>query len=112
MACANGVVQVFEAMRQDVRETHHHRRGQLALLQTLHDIEQVDLARRVHVRANHEMTRRVHAEVALAPGIHLVELGGVLDGPGNGAIGAAHRILPVGNGLVGIGCHVGAHDSK
>ena len=109
-------MQVLEAMRQDVREAHHDRRGELALLEALHHVEQVDLARGIHVGTNHQVARWVHAEVTLAPGIDLVELRGIIDGPGDGTIGAPRRILPIAlsvdESLVGIGCHVGAHDIK
>ena len=83
------VVQMFEAVREDVGETHHHRRGELALLQSLHDVEQVDLALGVHVGAHHEVAGRIHAEIALAPGVDLVELCGIVDRPGNGSFGAS-----------------------
>ena len=90
------VVQVLEAVREDVGEAHHHRRRELALLESLHHLEQVDLALGVHVRPNHEVAGRIHAEVTLAPGIDLVELAGVVDGPGDGTVGAARRFLRTG----------------
>ena len=90
--------------------------GELALLESLHHVEQVDFARRVHVGPDDEVPGGVHAEVTLAPGADLVELAGVFDGPGDRTIAAPCRVRPVGLGLgeslVGIGCHVGAHDSK
>ena len=52
------VVQMLEAVREDVGEAHDDRRGEVALLESLHDVEQVDLARRVHVRAHHEVAGR------------------------------------------------------
>ena len=70
-----GVVQMLEAMREDVGEAHHDRRGELALLESLHHVEQVDFALGVHVGPDHEVPGRVHAEVTLAPGVDLVELG-------------------------------------
>ena len=51
------VVQMLEAVREDVGEAHHHRRGELALLESLHDVEQVDLALGIHVGAHHQVAR-------------------------------------------------------
>ena len=85
------VVQMLEPVREDVGEAHHHRRRELAFLQSLHDVEQVDLALGVHVRPHHEVPGGVHAEVALAPGVDLVELGGVVDRPGDRSFGASRN---------------------
>ena len=110
-----GIVQMLEAMREDVGEAHHDGRGELAFLEPLHHIEQIDLAGRVHVGANHQVPGRIHTEIALAPGVDLVELGGVVDGPGDGAL-APQLFLPValggGERLIGVGSHFGAHDIK
>ena len=73
------VVQMLEAVREDVGKANHHRRREFTLLEALHDLEQVDFALAVHVRPNDEVAGFVHAEVALAPGVDLVELGCVLD---------------------------------
>jgi hypothetical protein len=102
------VMQMLEPVRQDVREAHDHRSRELALLEALDHVEEVDLARRAHVRADHEVSGGIHAEVALAPGVDLVELGGILDRPRDGTT----RSFRAGKSVFGVGCHDGAHDTK
>jgi hypothetical protein len=70
---------MLEAMREDVGEPHDDGSRELPLLETLHDVVQIDLACRVHVRTNHEMARGIHTEVTFAPTIDLVELRRVFD---------------------------------
>ena len=69
------VVQMLEPVREDVGEAHDHGRREIALLQSLHDFEQIDLAVGVHVGPHDHMAGRIDAEIALAPGVDLVELG-------------------------------------
>jgi hypothetical protein len=69
------VMQMLEPMREDVGEANHNGSGELAFFQTLDDLEQIDLASCVHVRPHHEVPVGFHAEVALSPGVDLVELG-------------------------------------
>ena len=94
-----GVMQMLEAVREDVGEAHHHGRRELALFQSLHDVEQVDLALGVHVGAHDEVAGRIHAEITLAPGVDLVELCGIVDRPGNGSFGAARDRFARGGGI-------------
>ena len=76
-----GVVQALQAVGDDVGEADHDRRRQVAGLQALDDVEQVDLAADLLVRADCHVAGLVDPEVAAAPGIDLVQLRGVVDLP-------------------------------
>ena len=75
-----GVVDVAEAMPQDVGEPQEHRQGDAAQLQMVGELLQVDRARRVFRRVRENVAVLRDREVALAPTIHLVEFRGVADG--------------------------------
>src|SRR6185437_6538684 len=82
---------VAQAVRQDVRETHHDGCRKVARLQPLHDLEEVDVAPGpgLGVGAHHDMAGGVDREVALAPRVDMVKLERVLDPPGLGGVGLA-----------------------
>jgi hypothetical protein len=88
-------------VRQDVREAHDHGRGQIAGLQALDHLVKVDLVTLGGVRAHHHVSAGVNAEVALAPGLHVVEIEGVLDPPRLCGIELASAV----DCALGIGCH-------
>ena len=52
-----------QPMRQDVGETYHDRRGQIAFLQALHDLEQIDLMCGGGIRSDHDVAGRIDREV-------------------------------------------------
>ena len=68
------VVHALQAVRQYVGEAHHDRGGQIARLEPLDHLVQVDLALCGGVRTHDHVAVRVDAEVALAPRAHVVEL--------------------------------------
>src|SRR6185437_800275 len=86
------IVQMLQAVRQDIGEAHHHRRSQVASLQALHDLIEVDVPSGLRVGSNYDVTGRVDAEVTLAPRIDVVEVQGVLDAPGLGGIELASAV--------------------
>jgi hypothetical protein len=89
IACANASCEVAQAVREDVREAHHDGRRQVARLQALHDLVQVDLATGLLVRAHHDVALLVDREVALAPGLDVIQIARIVDVPGRCAIATA-----------------------
>ncbi len=87
-----GRVQMLQAVRQDIGEPHHHRRGQVPSLQALDDLVQVDVSPGLRVGAHQEVAGRIDAEVTLAPRTDVVELQGVLDAPRLGGIELASAV--------------------
>ena len=75
------LVQARQAVTQDVGEAHHDRRRQIARLQSLDDFEQIDLALGRAVGPHDDVPGRIDAEVALAPGGHLVQIERILGVP-------------------------------
>ena len=71
-----GVVNLAEAVLEDVGEADQDRRAQAAQLQPVDQPLQVDAARRVLGRMDLQVPVLVDREVALAPAGHVVELGG------------------------------------
>ena len=55
---AEGIGDVAQSVRQDVGEANHHRRVQVARLQSLHHLVQIDLAAGVHARPHHHVALR------------------------------------------------------
>ena len=81
---AEGIVQLAHTVAEDPGEAQHQWGGEVAGLEALHDIVEVDLAARLLLRAHHHMTALVDIEVALAPSPHMVELARSRDAPGRG----------------------------
>ena len=71
-----------QPVREDVGEANDHRRVQIARLQSLHDLVEIDLALRVHARTDDDVAVGIDGEVALAPGLDLIEIERFLDLPG------------------------------
>jgi hypothetical protein len=69
-----GVVQLAQAMRQNSGETHHDGRREFALFEALYHFEKIDLAIGALLGTDHDVALFVDAEVALSPGLHVVEL--------------------------------------
>ena len=92
-----GVVQPLETVAQDVGETQHHGRVEVARLEPPDDFIEVDVAIRRLVGPHHHVTRVVDAEVAVAPGLDAVQIERVLDLPASDgtdpASGAVHFVL-------------------
>jgi hypothetical protein len=78
------VVQALQAVREDIGEAHHHRRAQVARGESLHHLEQVDLATRRGIGPHHDMPGGVDREIPAAPCGHLVEIQRVVDAPAVG----------------------------
>ena len=74
--------EMAKAVGQDVGETNDHRRVQVARLESLHHLVQIDFAVRIHARPDHDVAFGVDREVALAPGLDLVQIERLLDLPG------------------------------
>src|SRR5271165_6554348 len=68
-------------MRQNVGKSDHDRRMQIARFQPLHDVVQIDLVRRIHARADDDVAGGIDREIALAPGLDLIEVERVFDLP-------------------------------
>ena len=68
-------------MRENAREAHHHRRGQIAGFEALHHFVQIDFLADYLIRAHHHVTGVIDAEVTLAPGVDMIEIGGIFDAP-------------------------------
>ena len=91
------IVQPLQPVPQDVRETDDHGRGQVAGLEAVHDLEQVDLVIGGLIRTYHDVTVGIDSEVAAPPGLDSVEVEGILDLPAAataapaGSIGHARR---------------------
>ena len=75
-----GVVDVADAVAEDVAEPDEHRQLDAAQQQVVGELLQVDGARRVLGRVDEHMPGRGDREVALTPPLDLVELGRVADG--------------------------------
>ncbi len=84
-----GIVQMAEPVREDVRESHHDGRRQIARLQTLHHLQQVDFVRGGGVGAHDHVAGFVDREIARTPGGHVVQFQRVGHFPG--AVAAAWR---------------------
>ena len=69
-----GVRKMAQAMRQNVGEANDHGRMQVACLESLNHVVQIDFAARVHVRADDHVALGVDREVSLAPGLDLVQV--------------------------------------
>ena len=76
-----GLGEVAQAVRENIGEADDHRRVQVAGLQALHDVVQVDFARGVLIRADHHMALGIDRKVTFAPGFHLVQIQRLLDLP-------------------------------
>ncbi len=89
-----GLVDLLQAVLEQVGEAQQQRRREAAGVQAVHDLEQVGLRARVLARAHGDVPALVDAEVALAPVVDAVEeAGGVerplvaVGGSGRGAVG-------------------------
>ena len=79
---AEGVVDVADAVAEDVAEPDEHRQPDAAQQQVIGQLLQIDRPRRILRRMHEHVPGRRDREVALAPAVHLVEIGGVADGKG------------------------------
>ena len=79
---AEGFREMAQTVREDVGEADDHRRVQVARLEPLHHLVQIDLAARVHARPDHHVALVVDRKVALAPGLDLIQIERLLDLPG------------------------------
>jgi hypothetical protein len=77
-----GFGQVAQAVGENVGKANDHGRVQVAGLETLNDLHQVDFALGIHARPDHHMACVVDGKVALAPGFHLVQVQRLFDFPG------------------------------
>ncbi len=93
---------MLQAMRQDVGEAHHYRRGQVPRLQSFDDLVQIDLAIWQRVGPHDQVAGLVDREVALAPRVDVIEIERVVDSPGLRGIALA-------GATVGGGFRVGGH---
>ena len=75
-----GVVDLADPVAEDVGEADQDRQLDAAELQVVDQLLQVDGAGRILRRVDEHVARRGDGEVALAPAVDLVELGGVGDG--------------------------------
>ena len=76
-----GAAQALHAAGEDVGEAHEQRRAQAALLQVLHEIEQVDARTVLAARAHLDVPLVVDREEAGAPRGDVVQLQTVANGP-------------------------------
>ena len=81
-----GAMNVLQPVRQDVGETNDDGRRQVAGLEPFDDLVQVDLAVGLGVRTYDHVSRRVGAEVTLAPAVDVIQLLGVQDLPRLGGV--------------------------
>src|SRR6185503_10165336 len=86
---------VVHAVREDAREADDDRRREVARREPARDVEQIDRARRVGVGIDRERPMWSDTEVAGAPLLDAVELGGVLRGPEAELIGAGRAYRPL-----------------
>ncbi len=73
--------QMAQAMREDVGKSNHDRRVQIARLESLDDVVEIDLVRCVHTWADDHVAITIDREIALAPGLDLIQVQRVLDLP-------------------------------
>ena len=77
MAALEGVVDVADAVAEDVAKPDEHRQLDAAQQQVIGELLQIDGARRILRRVHEHVAGRGDREVALTPAVHLVEIGGV-----------------------------------
>ncbi len=77
---AEGVVDVANAVAQDVAEPEEHREPDPAQQQVVGQLLQIDGPGRILRRMHEHVPGRRDREVAFTPAVHLVEIGGVADG--------------------------------
>ncbi len=69
---AEGLGDVAQAVRENVGEADDHGRVQVAGLESLNHLVQVDFARRVHAGPDHHVAGFIDRKIAFPPGFHLV----------------------------------------
>ena len=69
-----GVAELRQAAFEDVREADQQRCAQVASLETADEIQQIDARSRRAARLHHDVSLRVHVEIAAAPARDVVEL--------------------------------------
>ena len=84
-----GVMDVADAVAQDVAEPDEHRQLDPAEQEVIGELLEVDRARRILRRVHEHVTGRGDRKIALSPPLHLVELGGIGDGEGPSRLPAA-----------------------
>ena len=106
------VVQVAQAVGENVGEPHHEWRAQIARLQAFDHFEEIDLAFRERVGPHHHVAGRIDAKVSGTPSLHLVQLERILDLPGLARRGLLDGVIHDYRLHLGRARKSCAHDSK
>mgnify|MGYP003488595320 CR=1 FL=1 len=97
VALINQRARLAQAVGEDVGEAHDDWRRQVARPETLHDLEEIDLAGGGRVGSDDHVAGRIDAEIAFAAGPVLVELGRIFGAPALAQAGLrfrGHATLP------------------